>query len=271
MTIVWSTNKIKTPPIEFVFKGTGKRAKVNNPAKASIQCVEKGSYRLEHILEFIENLPTIPTAFAPEKRCVFTLDDYSAHLPKEVEDTFPRKGYFLIVIGSGITGDVQVKDTSYYRPVKTAYRNLEMQLMLGLWWQDPKKISSPPQDQMMKLFYNAWEKTCSDFDNEQTFKLNIIRFGFEDHLASKKLMDLVGEEMLIFRNQLLKSTVIATIKEPHLKILKPEGVQYNPRKGEAPMDEGCELFNVDDGSLEEDEESIVVITYQVQKLLKQLI
>ena len=124
---------------------------------------------------------------------------------------------------------------------------------------------------MMKLFYNAWEKTCSDFDNEQTFKLNIITFGFEVHLASKNLMDLVGEEMLIFRNQLLKSTVIATIKEPHLKILKPEGVRYNPRKGEAPMDEGCELFNVDDGSLEEDEESIVVITYQVQKLLKQLI
>ena len=107
---------------------------------------------------------------------------------------------------------------------------------------------------MMKIFYNAWEKICSDFDNEQTFKLNIITFGFEDHLASKNLMDFVGEEMLIFRNQLLKSTVIATIKEPHLKILKPEGVWYNPRKGEAPMDEGCELFNVDDWSLEEDEE-----------------
>ena len=70
MTIVSSTNKIKTPPIEFVFKGTGKRVKVNPPAKTSVQWAEKGSNRLEHILEFNENLPTIPTAFAPEKHCV---------------------------------------------------------------------------------------------------------------------------------------------------------------------------------------------------------
>ena len=87
---------------------------------------------MEHILELIENLPTIPTAFAPEKRCAFNLDDYSAHLPKEVEDIFHEIGYFLILIWGGITGDVQVNDTSYHGPVKTAYRNLEMQLMLGL-------------------------------------------------------------------------------------------------------------------------------------------
>ena len=64
MTIKSSANKIKTPPIEFAFKGTGKRVKVNPPAKTSTQCTEKESYRLEHILEFIESLPTIPTAFA---------------------------------------------------------------------------------------------------------------------------------------------------------------------------------------------------------------
>ena len=64
MTIKSSTKKIKTPPIEFVFKGTGKRVKVNPSAKTSTQCTEKESYRLEHILEFIESLPTIPTAFA---------------------------------------------------------------------------------------------------------------------------------------------------------------------------------------------------------------
>ena len=112
MIIVLSANKIKTPPIEFVLKGTGNRVKVNPPAETSVQWAEKGSYRLEHILEFIENLPTIPTAFAPEKRRVFTLDDYSAHLPKKVEDAFYKKGYFLIVIGGGITGDLLVNNAS---------------------------------------------------------------------------------------------------------------------------------------------------------------
>ena len=78
--------------------------------------------------------------------------------------------------------------------------------------------------------------------------------GSEDHLASKKLMNLVGEEMAIFREQLLKSTAPATIKEFRSKITKLEGVWYNPKKGEALIDEGCELFDADGGSLEEDEE-----------------
>ena len=110
---------------------------------------------------------------------------------------------------------------------------------------------------MMKIFYNAWEKTCSDIDNEQTFKSNMMTLAFdgsEDNLVSKKLMDLVGEEILIFREQLLKSTAPATIKELRSKKTKPEGVRYNPKKGEAPIDEGCELFDANDGSLEEDYE-----------------
>ena len=42
--------------------------------------------------------------------------------------------------------------------------------------------------------------------------------GSEDHFASKRVMDLVGKEMLVFREQLLKSTAPATIKELHSKI-----------------------------------------------------
>ena len=68
------------------------------------------------------------------------------------------------------------------------------------------------------------------------------------------LVDLVGEEILIFREYLLKSAAPANIKELRSKITRPEGVRYNPKKGEARIDEGCELFGVDDGSLEENEE-----------------
>ena len=162
----------------------------------------------------------------------------------------------MIAIGGGITGEVQVNDTSYHLPIKAASRNIEMQLMLDLQ-QDPKKIPSSSRIQMMELFHNAWEKTCSDIDNGQTFKSNMMTLAFdgsEDHLASKKLMNLVGKEMLIFREQSLKSTAPVTIKELHSKITKPEGVRYNPKKCETPIDERCELFNADDGSLERDEE-----------------
>ena len=55
---------------------------------------------------------------SPQKNVVFfTLDDYSAHLVPEVEEAFFKKGYFL-VIGGGITGDIQGNDTSYHRQAK---------------------------------------------------------------------------------------------------------------------------------------------------------
>ena len=110
---------------------------------------------------------------------------------------------------------------------------------------------------MMEMFQNAWDKICSDADNEQTFISNMMALAFDgskDHLAIKKFMDLNGEEMLVFRQQLLKSTGSGTIKELHSKITKPEGVRYNPKKREVPIDERCELFDDDYGSLEEHEE-----------------
>ena len=64
---------------------------------------------------------------------------------------------------------------------------------------------------MMEIFYNAWEKTCSDTDNEHTFKSNMMTLAFdesENNLANKRLMDLLGEEILIFREKLLKFTAL---------------------------------------------------------------
>ena len=126
-------------------------------------------------LEFIENLSTIPTAFAPRKAVCLSLRWLSAHLQKEVKDAFHKKDFFFIlIIGGVIWGDVQVKDTFHHRPVKTACKNLEMQLILDLLRQDSVKIPSSSRDQMMKMFYNAWEKTCSYVDNEEIFKSNMM-------------------------------------------------------------------------------------------------
>ena len=60
MTIAFSSNVIKTPPLEFVFKGKGIRVKVNRPERVTAQWSDKGSYRVEHVLKYIESLLTIP-------------------------------------------------------------------------------------------------------------------------------------------------------------------------------------------------------------------
>ena len=140
-----SADKESTPPAEFVFKGKGKRLKepIAPPSSIKVQWAKKGSYRLEHIKEWISRLPKIHTAFKPHARDVITLDDYSAHLPQEVQSIILEKGYFLVNIGGGITGDVQVNDTDYHRPLKRGYREREMKLMVQLLKATPDKIPQP--------------------------------------------------------------------------------------------------------------------------------
>ena len=144
MTIASSSNQLKTPSLEFVFKGKGKR--VNPPDKVTIQWTEKGSYRLENVLKYVESLPSIPVMIT------LALD------------------------------------------------------------------------------------------------------GSEDHLASRKLMDLIGKEMLEFRENLLSSKPAATLKELRAQIIKPEGVQMKGQtaKDKAPPREGLELVDGDGEDLDVD-------------------
>ena len=82
----------------------GKRVKLNVPNNVSVQWAPKGSYRLEHVLKFIQEISTQPCSFFPGNRKIFTLDDYSAHLHPEVKEALKKKGYFLVILPEGITG-----------------------------------------------------------------------------------------------------------------------------------------------------------------------
>ena len=56
-------------------------------------------------------------------------------------------------------------------------------------------------------------KWCAKVNNENVFKTNMITIALdssEDHLVSKKLMDLVGTEMLEFRKKLLEKKPVST-------------------------------------------------------------
>ena len=81
----------------------------------------EGSYSEKHVLEYINRLPTIAVACGPSKEVILTFDDYSAHLPPEFESALFQKGYFLIHIGGGVKGDVQVNGTTYHKDSKAAY------------------------------------------------------------------------------------------------------------------------------------------------------
>ena len=43
----------------------------------------------------------------------------------EVKNAFLKRKYVPIIIGGGVTGDIQINDTDIHRPLKEKYRALE--------------------------------------------------------------------------------------------------------------------------------------------------
>ena len=156
------------------------------------------------------------------------LDDCSVHLMPEVRQALLKKGYVLVVIGGGITGDIQINDTSCHHNLRK-HRESELNLMLKQLNNDPNKIPSPSRDEMMRMLLKAWE--LLDVDTGREFKSLFVTNaldGSEDYLASDKLYALVGNEMVKFRTELMTSRPAKTSKEVIRKLIPPKGVK---RKG----------------------------------------
>ena len=196
-------------------------------------------------------------AFAPSRRVIFTFDDCSTCLLPEIY--FFQKGYYFIHTGSGVTGDGQVNDTIYHKDSEAAYRRTEMQLMLHRFTENPNQI--PPQSrdhQMMQMFHNAWVEVYTKIDCVDAYKKTMMNVAFddsEDHLASKKLMDLVSKEMLAFREELMKSQPVSTLKELKKQITLPEGVcraKQNKNFDEPLPDESTDLYDGGGDDLDKD-------------------
>ena len=98
----------------------------------TLQWGENSSYRLEHLLKFISTLVNQPVLFSHARYKISALDDYSVYSCPELKLTLYKNGYFLIVMGGGITCDLQVNDTEYYRQLKGEYRYLEQEIMTKL-------------------------------------------------------------------------------------------------------------------------------------------
>ena len=67
MTSVASSKTASSPNLEFVFKEVGKIVELYVPNNVSVQWAPKGSYRLEHVLKFIEKVCAQPWSFFSKK------------------------------------------------------------------------------------------------------------------------------------------------------------------------------------------------------------
>ena len=71
-----------------------------------VQTQEKGSYRTEDMLDFLDW--ALPAAACPEESMIVLLDWFAPRLSEEVAELVARKGHILLHHGGGVTGFEQI-------------------------------------------------------------------------------------------------------------------------------------------------------------------
>ena len=206
------------------------------------------------MLDTIVNPPNRYNIFTQSNYAIYTSDDYSVHITDEVRNALLAKGYILVVIGGGITGDVQCNDTHSHHLLKKNYRQLEANLMIEMLQKDSNKIPSPSTDDIMKILNDAWNSL--DVDVEEALKQNFLTSAFdgsEDYKVSEKLYSLVFEEMNDFRQKLQCPPSPKSLKDLLATITPPKGVRRKSSTDEVPVDEGIGLFDCEGEEIEIDE------------------
>ena len=208
---------------EFVFKGKGIRTKINSPPNVHYQWSPSGSYRLEHILKTISHLPNRYQIFSEKDYAIYVLDNYAVHLMPEVRHALFERGYILVSMASGITGDEQVNNTHVHRPLKGHYRDVESELILQKLTEDCTKTPNPDRSEIIDLTLKAWGKVSVDY--ERAFKQNFVTNAFngsEDFLVSDRIFRLVGEDMIKFRKELLSKPPPKSLKDVVKNLIPPK-------------------------------------------------
>ena len=177
----------------------GTRTKVAVVDNVRYQWSPSGSYRLEHMLKTISNLPNRFHLFSQKNYAIYVIDDYAVHLMPEVRKALYQRGCVLVGMVGRITGFIQAIDTHLHRASKNHYINAKMALMLEKLEVDKNKIPSPTQEEMVKLLHTAWKETIVDF--AAAFKSLFVTSaldGSDNYLVSDRLFDLIGEAMKRF-------------------------------------------------------------------------
>ena len=254
-TQVSSDDTDPLPPPEFVFKGKGVRVHLNPPDGVKVHWAPKGSYRMETMMATIKNLKNRANIFSHRDFALYILDDYSVHVSEEIRKAFLARGYILVCIGGGITSDVQVNDTHVHHLLKKEYRQKEAQLMLDQLREHPHKVPSPSRNEIMAMLTDSWEGL--NINTLQALKSNFILNAFdgsEDFMVRDALFELVGREMLAFREELQQQPVPNNIKELTDMITPPKGVRIKTAsENTGPEDEGLELLDCEGEELAAEE------------------
>ena len=120
-----------------------------------LQCAQKGSYRLEHVLQFLEWIMK-PVETSAET-IVVVLDWYAPHLDPKVDATLHALGHSVLRIGGGITGDIQVGDTHRHGPYTARYRDIEIKEAMRELELRPGAVPCSSRQTVLDRASEAWK------------------------------------------------------------------------------------------------------------------
>lgn len=138
--------------VEVLFKAKSKRRTsglVSDPEQnLSITWAEKGSYRAEHILQFLRRWldPWTAEREAAGDWRILMLDVARSHLDEEIAAFAETRGYIVLLHYGCTTGIAQVNDTDLHAELSRVYLHLEAMRFVRQQQMDPGNISRTPQD-----------------------------------------------------------------------------------------------------------------------------
>ena len=114
--------------------------------------------------------------------------------------------------------------------------------MIAQLRSDPTKTPQPSRNEMMRMLVES--NNSIDVDIPARYKALWITNkldGSEYHLVSECIMTLVGQKLMLFRENLMKNASPKTLKDLLKLITPPKGVKRGKNANSSPIDEGNEL------------------------------
>ena len=120
----------------------------------TVQVGPKGSYRTDHVLEFLKR--HLEPASAGRDWRIIMADFYGPHADTTVFDLCWSRQYVLILIGGGVTGVMQVMDTHLHYSLSQRYTEIEMLDLLEQERANPTGCPSRSRESCCRDLLAAW-------------------------------------------------------------------------------------------------------------------
>ena len=218
------------PYCEFVFKADGEilqrrlqeHLRSSGCKWASVATSEKGSYRVDDVLNFLErHLPQLrderhPPQLRDQRQWrIMMADDFSAHLSPHVVTLCWRRGYVFIPHGGGVTPIVQTVDTDLNQHVKRHYAFVETKELLSQM-RDGAVVPRCRQEQCMDMMIGVLSSMSLHYDAADGYIKTGLRASLEDAVADQFI---VREAGVFWKELNMREKVNAAVADVREEVL----------------------------------------------------